>query len=1524
MNRLDQNKILTSLEFNLENHSRLIDSRTEKDDLSFLVDFASLINFYDKNNIINGNWAPFLLKDPVFLIASIAKTPFKKMHSLFIQTCLRLEEVLGCKKTEGIKTSKNEQSSTITNSINQLFNQLIRVFHLLEQWTHFMVESSLEYNLKTYVIKEIKEKYSQFLWALLWLKEKLHINKQIEGISSVNQYVYKSYNQVIWKQSNGKVPYWELLNLKHPLIENTDCDFYKSLKNTGEIVFSFFNSIIEYAPVEFENLKKQKDIFPDTLLLHTFTKLMKIYKDQLNGISKKHLGFYYKDILKQKKQEATPDSVFVCTDLSELTSTFELEKGTLFNGGQYIDKSPVLYKTINNVSLNPALITDTYTLSQGLETEFFSKLYLKKEKEVTTVQEDEDGKIKQWKTFGSQNSNDGKKVELGFAIASPMLFLREGSRVLRLCFTFSEKIADINFFNQGDYYLSTEEEWYQIPKTKKGLKIIKKGDYNIHFVINLEKTAPAIVSFLENPDGIKASWPMFKMSYSKFTDLAIPLNIASLTINVAVTELQTFQLYNDFGLLEVENPFQPLGPTPEKNQNFIIGSAEVFSKPVRKFSMQMNWNNLPENFYDYYYQYNNYLSGGYLSPELEKELSIINKIVFFFKHLFKEVKEEEPDVILEKEVFNDKAFTVDFQLLQNKLWLPINMNMLLGLQNLFFQNNEDKEFYSNCLFQGIPEVITFEKKELSEFICIKNQLKIESYLRLQDSLRVFIDLNLGNGLEIKDYLEIEGLFQIESRAEISDIIKIKNIDITYLFENESIIKFSDVFEINQYLKVKEFLLITSQLKIKNFLKIEDHLKNHQTISYKENSIQFDLNISDELQIDSQLKVCDLLTFDKDLLLKDAFEKNVGDLITVKKEIKVTDLFKWNQIQINTVKDVFFKGSISYENKLDESIKIAVSGTIRIANELQLTTILYTHYSSFFFEILENNTSKEEFIGTTYKKMFNESVFGSSEIFASQQNIDPSIQNNPLEYTESTSTGFIKMQLNNPKEGFGSLLYPKVVSAIAMYNAELLALIINKDKDYLLAEPANEPFIPIIGFFKGNYTSSCTYEYNSDTGTFESLEIDNYPVECFYYTAFKNYKVYDSSLTISKNEKINNGFPAILPKYEGKGQLFLGLEEVIAPAELSFYFELGQDYTTTKKEKNEITYEFLGEKGWQKLSVISDTTNGFSCSGFITFNVPAEITSIHYTMPNDKYWISISVNNNPDWYAQTTFLKTNGFKLQRTGVTFKTSPIKPQIKANIIESPYEAIPEIATVIQPFSSFGGRAAETERDMNKRVSIRLKTKDRVVTSQDYYRVITETFTEIYYAKIFYNRKSKNTEVYVVQKKESWKDSNAFLPVIDECLKQQVKSYLIKRASSFANIEVNNFNMTYVKVIGEIKIAKGYKRDGVLKDINEGITIYLSPWIKTLQAQIQIDTGVSVTQISEFIKSYKSIKSIEFLKLYLGKKNENTREITYCGPFQSIKPSDLKPSVLLVPALNNYFGPTPDTYSVPCLNNNTIKYLG
>lgn len=1283
MNTIDQHKVQQSLVQALIPDPCLIDSRTTTDHLRILTEVASLINFYDRSNSKNGDWSPFLLKDPVFLVASIAKTSFQKVHTLFINTCAQVSNVI----------PSNEKNSFISNAFNQIFEQLIHIFQVIERWTHYMLQSSYEYNLKTYIIGQVQQTYSQILWALLEFETQLNLYYKTLTIIPVNTYLFQNYDQKIWKDSKGKMPFWTVLGLPTFPCENnaeeqcfditklTENDIYTSLQKTGETIFNFFNQCISYAQVELENVKELKAKFPDTLLLRTFTELLIVYKNQINRLSQKHLQFYYNDILKQHKRSASADTAFICSDLAKKTDAFLLPIKTLFAAGQDANKNPIVFETTENVSLNPATIVDAYTLTQHSYNGKNTILTFNQAPKPGVIAKDENGNIQKWKTFGSQLVPQGIGVSMGFAFASPLLFLSQEAteRKIIITYTFSEKISvtqkDI-FEHFTQYYLSTKTSWFEvsISNTKLGISCIHD---QLILTITLGPTDPAIVNFKENPDGYKSAWPLYKMVSSQYEDPASPTIIKSIKVKTTITESQDFQLYSDFGALSTKKPFQPFGPTPNVAQNFIMGSAEAFSKPLDSITLNIDWNAFPANFdfSNYYTQYNEYLKGTYCEVN---EVLDIDEIM--------QIENEASD-----EIINSQT---DFS------------NTLSG----------DKK-------TDFDEIIAEEKT---------------FFQKISQKLKAF---SSGNKEDKTSAME----------------------KIIFSFSNSS-------FQVN-------FQLL--QNAVWDTFKMSTCTKDDsKTTCSDPKSAQY-------LFSEDGTKLSDTLIFNATKTLKDA-----------------------------------------------------------------------------------------------------------------QKTIDPSLQNTPLELSDTSTSGYVKMQLITPKNyGFGAQLYPKVVSAIALYNAEMIANKIQGKTPSTIVSSANPPFTPVMKTFTGNYIASHTYKINDTT--------DTYPLECFYYSPFQNYQIYDNTTGID-TQSTTLGSPVItqntlplFPIFNAQGQLFLELENVIAPAEISFYFELAREYSEAPVSTKSIKHYYLSEFGWKLLDVIVDGTNNFTCSGIITFNIPADITTNYNSIPSTNYWIAIATDSDPDSIAQTTFLKTNGITVKRVLNTEDYSTETPSINANVITGPETAIPEVSETIQPFPSFGGVGAETTFQMNERVSTRINTKDRLVTTQNYFNMIRLKFPEVYFSKTMYDSTTKQTNTYVVQKVEDVTASNAFLPLVSECTELHIEEYIENHVSAFVNVAVSNFNFQYLKINAEITLNEGYEFTGVVKEINNSLNIFLSPWILTDQEQITIDKGINTAQVAAFINTYESVLTINSVSMQLGTKNNTTGTIEYGAEQQEIIPTDA--SVLLVPSLNN-----------------------
>lgn len=1386
MNKIDPNNAMLSLEQALVPKSNLIDGRSEKDQLRMLVDFASLFNFYDQDNTINGNWSPFLLKDPVFLVASIAKTSFQKVYTLFINTCVQLQLTL----------KKAIEDSVISNTFNQLFKQLTSVFQTIQEWTNYMKNSSYDYNLKTYVINNVKETYSLLLWSLLEFQQALTEETIIPYVQPVNTFAFENYDQKIWKDSKGKMPYWTVLGLPTFPCEDdatqqcfyisklTQKDVFTALQYTGKKIFSFYSNCISYADTELESIKEVPGHFPDTILLRAFTSLLKIYQVQFNSLATSHLNFYYRDILLQTPQSTVADTVFASCQLTKTTETYRLQNGTTFAAGVDANKQPILFEATDATSLNPAKIVNAYTLTKGTDVQ----LYLQQLAPVNVVTKNEAGVVQSWNLFGSQTKPLGTQKNMAIAFGSPMFYLVEANtRTITLNFTFSSSTTIDITKNSVTFYLSTAKAWFQVPQDN-----ITFGSENnpATTTITLKSTDPAISTFTKNPDGYTSDWPLCKMVFSEYSEIENQIIIEKLDIDVAVDGFKNFQLYNDFGALDASKPFQPFGPSPNVNQNFMIGSNEIFSKPFNKITFTNTWNPFPVGFKfsTYYKEYNDYLTNKYatIPADAQQIEEIAKEIIKGITDLFKDI---------------------------------------IAAQKAFFEKIIAKE---KAIIQGLvaSEIATLRKLIEVKISDLKDLIHEDSSI-------------------LKDIISIGG-------ALLEDLEKIIQ-ELLEKFENGT-------FDSGKITDTKNTAL-TKIDEAKNALitKVEDA---KTTVTSKKTSL-----------------------FDK---IGNAF----GSLL--KKEDAPAFIPKTFQYS-----NASFRVNFSWlQNGLWQSFKHKEKDE----NGTEYT-VSSSNPENLFFTFGSADTSIPA-----------SRTFSFSGLDTHTEQIDPTLQNKQLQLTDTTDTGFLKMQLIKPNDGFGLDLYAKVVGAIALYNGNLIA----RKSDDPLVNPPNIPFTPITSAITGTYAASASCD-------FTTIENNTYPLECFYYTPFQNYKVYDTTNGISigdttigdplvKDPKgaiaIVNGLP-LAPSFSSNGQLFLELENVVAPAEISFYFELATTYSEKPVTENAVEFSYLSKTGWNVLIVISDGTNDFTCSGIITVNVPEDITTEHESMPSTNSWIAIGTQNAPDGYAKATFLKTNGITLKRIINVSDVSETAPQIQADIISSPANAIPEISATVQPFPSFGGKASETTQQMNSRVSTRLKTKDRLVTAEDYFNVIRLKFSEVYYSKTDYDQSLKKVITYLVKRVSDAAVANAFEPLVSECTELDIQNYIEDRVSAFTNIAVSNFTLQYVKVAASITIDTNYEVSIVSKEINDGINVFLSPWITSSQTQITIDKGVSTAQIASFINSFEAVIEVKDISFLIGTKDFTTGDISYGDnqePKQEFTPAN---GALIVPSLNNLTKESTITYS-------------
>ena len=357
----------------------------------------------------------------------------------------------------------------------------------------------------------------------------------------------------------------------------------------------------------------QKNSFPPHLALwKVFLQLFEHAQTHLNGFTKRHQDFYFEKILRLKKKEQTPDSVHVLFKLSKNQSEHLLKKGTLLKAGKDRDGKNLFYEMANDLVVNRARVEQVKT--QFVDWKNNDKTY------AAPAANSADGagadfvnkEAAKWPSFGDAGV---PPATVGFAVASPELYLLEGTRTILLNFQFNDEHPDLDGFKfkkAGDFRisLSTADGWWEVPAAKVGYSSSSERQ---SFRLALTSEDPPIVGFGQQglSGGYNTDLPLAKIVLHEKTNSDNPYpyallkekRIRSYSISTSVNGVSDLILQNNYAEFEAGKTFNPFGTVPKVGDEFYIGSKEVFQKGLTEFQVFINWDGLPKNFATYYDAY---------------------------------------------------------------------------------------------------------------------------------------------------------------------------------------------------------------------------------------------------------------------------------------------------------------------------------------------------------------------------------------------------------------------------------------------------------------------------------------------------------------------------------------------------------------------------------------------------------------------------------------------------------------------------------------------------------------------------------------------------------------------------------------------------------------------------------------------------------------------------------------------------------------------------------------------------------
>lgn len=476
--------------------------------------------------------------------------------------------------------------------------------------------------------------------------------------------------------------------------------------------------------------------------------------------------------------------------------------------------------------------------------------------------------------------------------------------------------------------------------------------------------------------------------------------------------------------------------------------------------------------------------------------------------------------------------------------------------------------------------------------------------------------------------------------------------------------------------------------------------------------------------------------------------------------------------------------------------------------------------------------------------------------------------------ETGKNGPMRMSLN---QSFYHELFPRIY-ALAFASENQDALI------------PNEPYTPMIESVSLNYTASAGMNMNASEKDFQTNAVKLFHEHPFGQAEEHPY-LKDQLDFLDADEK--KAF--LLPDYCKGGELYIGLDEAEPSQTVSLLVQVLEGSENPEAEsftgKQKVEWSIMCQNHWKPLDsdyMIANETDNFLKSGIVKFSIPKEVNKDNTRLSSGLIWVKAKIHKKFDAVSKAIAIHAQAVAARFSGNGNELSHLKDGLEAKTISKLVQRVSTVKGITQPYASFGGKPQESDTEYYRRISERLRHKNRAITIWDYEHLILQQFPKIYKAKCL------NHTSYTIKQKEDGKNEivtkflapgyvlvivipdivntnvfDIFQPRVSKATLNEIQAFINERNSLHVNAVVANPEYEEVTVSLKVKFRKGFDESYYLKKLNEDITRLLSPWAFKETAKIEFGTTLHQSTLIHYIEKLQYVDYVEDVKMKKGEKS-------------------------------------------------------
>lgn len=407
------------------------------------------------------------------------------------------------------------------------------------------------------------------------------------------------------------VPYQQASG-PHLLYEQIyDALTYNLLETPLERIFQALERARQAAQSALErSLQEVDDHTPHYGLYLAFLDMLAVAQGELNGMTARHLDFYYSEVLRMAPRAPVPDSVHVLFDLAKGTQARAIAAETGLRAGKDALGKDVEYRTADDFVVNRGKVSQLRGIRiHSVETG--GKLHQTVFASPVANSLDGLGEApveagESWRPFGPLPYPEGTGeaqapfARVGFALADRRLFLREGNRAVLAVLELDAPLTALTIAGLR-VRLTTTEGWHEVSGLLGG-PFLQPNLLLAGF--NLDGDQPAVVPFdpelhaEDSGGGYEPGLPVAEFTFDfKAPDDATARAFAQLRaarlenayVYAAASGLRSLNFLTPDGAADPAKPFPAFGARPRPGASLLIGSAEIMAKPIFSLSFNVTW-----------------------------------------------------------------------------------------------------------------------------------------------------------------------------------------------------------------------------------------------------------------------------------------------------------------------------------------------------------------------------------------------------------------------------------------------------------------------------------------------------------------------------------------------------------------------------------------------------------------------------------------------------------------------------------------------------------------------------------------------------------------------------------------------------------------------------------------------------------------------------------------------------------------------------------------------------------------------